>query len=313
MHKKLLFLGICAVLAMIAFMVLGARGSWDFILTFRGTKLVGLAAVATAIAVATVVFQTLTGNRILTPSIMGFDALYILLQTVLLFLFGGVGYASFPIEGKFAIELVLLSGAALMLFGSLLGQGLNDVFRMLLIGVVFGVLFRSLSSLLQRVIDPSEFAFLQAMLFASFNRIDTNLLAVSVPLIIVCCVIVWNKRHVLDVMALGRDQAIGLGVSYKRELLTGLVLVTVLVAVSTALVGPIAFFGLLVSAISYEVMKTHHHGPVLVAAVFVAIVVLVGGQAIFERVLGMGGTLSIVIEFMGGLVFLYLILKRIRA
>ncbi|MEP3047994.1 MAG: iron chelate uptake ABC transporter family permease subunit [Roseibium sp.] len=298
---------------MIAFMVLGTRGNWDFILTFRGTKLIGLIVVAAAIAVATVVFQTLTGNRILTPSIMGFDALYVLLQTVLLFLFGGIGYASIPMEAKFALELVLLSAAALMLFGSLLGQGLQDLFRMLLIGVVFGVLFRSLTSLLQRIIDPSEFAFLQANLFASFNRIDTTLLTISVPLILLCCALVWRKRKILDVMALGREPAIGLGVSYKRELLIGLVLVTALVAISTALVGPVAFFGLLVSAISYEVMKTHHHGPVLVAAVLVGITVLVGGQAIFERILGMGGTLSIVIEFLGGLVFIFLVLKRTRA
>ncbi len=313
MHRKIFVLGVCAALALVAFMVLGARGNWDFILAFRGTKLIGLTAVATAIAVATVVFQTLTGNRILTPSIMGFDALYVLLQTGLLFVLGGMGYASIPLEAKFALELVLLSGAALALFCSLLGQGRQDLFRMLLIGVVFGVLFRSLTSLLQRVIDPSEFAFLQSNLFASFNRIDTTLLTISVPLILLCCALLLRKRKTLDVMALGRDTTIGLGVNYKRELLTGLLLVTALVATSTALVGPVAFFGLLVSAISYEVMKTHHHGPVLVGAILVAITVLVGGQAIFERVLGLGGTLSIVIEFMGGLVFLYLVLKRIRA
>ncbi|MEP2760551.1 MAG: iron chelate uptake ABC transporter family permease subunit [Roseibium sp.] len=294
-------------------MVLGARGSWAFVLPFRGTKLLGLVSVATAIAVATIVFQTLASNRILTPSIMGFDALYVLLQTVLVFTFGGLGYLSVPLEVKFVVELLLLSGAALALFGSLLGQGTQDLFRMLLIGVVFGVLFRSLTSLLQRIIDPSEFAFLQAMLFASFNHIETSLLAISIPLITACCVVVWFKRKAFDVMALGRDQAIGLGVNYKRELLIGLILVTALVATSTALVGPIAFFGLLVSAISYEVMKTHNHGPVFIAAVLIAIIVLVGGQAIFERLLGMGGTLSIVIEFLGGLVFLYLILKRIRA
>ncbi|MEP0661853.1 MAG: iron chelate uptake ABC transporter family permease subunit, partial [Roseobacter sp.] len=69
-------------------MVLGARGNWDFILVFRGTKLLALVIVATAIAVATILFQTLTSNRILTPSIMGFDALYVLFQTALIFTLG---------------------------------------------------------------------------------------------------------------------------------------------------------------------------------------------------------------------------------
>ncbi|MES0885116.1 iron chelate uptake ABC transporter family permease subunit [Roseibium sp. SCP14] len=312
MARKFLFLGGCAALSILAFMVLGARGNWGFILTFRGTKLVALVIVGIAVAVATIVFQTLTSNRILTPSIMGFDALYILLQTTLVFLLGGLGYVSLHPEMKFALELLLLSSAALLLFGSLLGQGLQDLFRMLLVGVVFGVLFRSLTSLLQRLIDPNEFAVLQGSLFASFNRVDTSLLMIALPLVLACCALVWRKRHILDVMALGRDQAINLGINYRRELLVGLTLVTALVATSTALVGPVTFFGLLVSAISYEVVKTHHHGPVFIVASLIAITVLVGGQAVFERVLGMSATLSIVIEFLGGLVFLFLILRKVR-
>lgn len=313
MDRKLLALSLLALAAVAAFMVLGAKGNWGFILTFRGIKLIGLVAVAVSIGVATIVFQTLTANRILTPSIMGFDALYILLQTAMVFLFGGLGYAMIPSETQFLLELVLLTGAALALFGTLMGTGLTDLFRMLLIGVVFGVLFRSLSAVLQRIIDPSEFAYLQAMMFASFNHIDKALLVMAVPLIVLCCTVVWYKRSVFDVMALGREQAIGLGVNYRRELVIGLVLVTALVATSTALVGPVAFFGILVSSISYEIMRTHNHGPVFVAAGLIAIIILVGGQAVFERVLGLAGTLSIVIEFLGGLVFLYLILRKARA
>lgn len=313
MTRKLIVLAALCALSALAFMTLGARGNWDFILAFRGAKLVALAFVAIAVAVATIVFQTLTSNRILTPSIMGFDALYVLLQTGLLFSLGGLGFVSIAPGVKFSIELVLLTSAALVLFGSLLGHGVQDLFRMLLVGVIFGVLFRSLTSLMQRLIDPSEFAVLQGSLFASFNRIDTSLLAIAAPIILVALTIVWWKRHTLDVMALGREQAISLGVSYRRELFIGLTLVTALVAVSTALVGPVTFFGLLVSAISYELMKTHNHGPVLVAASLIAMTVLVGGQAIFERVLGMGATLSVVIEFLGGLAFLFLILRKVRA
>ena len=313
MDRKLLLLGLCALLSIVAFMVLGARGNWDFILAFRGKKLIALMIVAMAIAIATIVFQTLTSNRILTPSIMGFDALYVLLQAVLVFALGGLGFATLQPELKFGLELMLLSAAALLLFGSLLGQGLQDLFRMLLVGVVFGVLFRSLTNLLYRLIDPNEYAVLEGAIFASFNRVDTGLLAIAAPIILLCCLLVWRKRHIFDVMALGRDQAISLGLNHQRELLIGLTLVTTLVATSTALVGPVAFFGLLVSAISYEVMKTHHHGPVFVATALIAITVLIGGQAVFERVLGMGATLSVVIEFLGGLVFLFLILRRVRA
>ncbi|MEO9899159.1 MULTISPECIES: iron chelate uptake ABC transporter family permease subunit [Alphaproteobacteria] len=312
MVRTFCILGLCTVLSITAFMVLGARGNWDFILVFRGTKLLALVIVATAIAVATILFQTLTSNRILTPSIMGFDALYVLFQTALIFTLGGFGFSSLAPELKFALELCLLSAASLMLFGSLIGQGMHDLFRMLLVGVVFGVLFQSLTVLLQRMIDPNEFSVLQGSLFASFNKVDTTLIALATPLVLACCALAWHKRNVWDVMALGREQAISLGLNYKRELLIGLALVTALIATSTALVGPVAFFGLLVSAISYEVTKTHHHGPIFLSSILISIIVLVGGQAIFERALGLGATLSIVVEFLGGLVFLFLILRRVR-
>ncbi len=313
MTRTFLILGACAIVAIAAFMVLGAKGNWEFILAFRGKKLIALICVAVAIAVATVVFQTLTGNRILTPEIMGFGVLFKLLQTGLVFVMGGLGYAMISQEMIFFLEFFLLSAAALALFGLLLGNGMQDLFRMLLAGVIFGVLFRSLIDLLTRLIDPNEFAVLQGALYASFNRVDTTLLMIAVPLVAVSSLFAWKKRHVLDVMALGREQAIGLGLNYKRELFTGLVLVTALVATSTALVGPVLFFGLLVSAVSYEVIKSHNHGPILLAASLIAITVLVGGQAVFERVFGLAATLSIVVEFAGGLVFLYLILRKVRA
>ncbi|MEM8702109.1 MAG: iron chelate uptake ABC transporter family permease subunit [Pseudomonadota bacterium] len=312
MSRKLFWLTACALISIAAFMTLGARGSWDFVLVFRGTKLIALVLVGASVALSTILFQTLTANRILTPAIMGFDSLYVLLQTSLVFVFGGLGYSALRPDVTFAIGVVLLTGAALLLFGTLLGRGVQDLFRMLLVGVVFGVLFRSLTSLLQRLIDPNEFAVLQGSLFASFNRVDTGLLAISIPVIVVCAVLVWNKRHVLDVMALGRDHAISLGLNHRRELFAGLTLVAVLVAVSTALVGPVVFFGLLVSALAYEIMKTHRHGPVFAASVLIAVCVLVGGQAVFERILGMSATLSVVIEFLGGLVFLFLILRKAR-
>lgn len=312
MTKRFLILGLCALAAIAAFMVLGAKGNWDFVLMFRGKKLIALVCVAIAISVATIVFQTLTGNRILTPEIMGFDVLFRLLQTGLVFVFGGMGYALIGAELKFLMEFCLLSTAALLLFGTLLGHGVNDLFRMLLAGVIFGILFRSLISLLARLIDPNEFAALQSAYYASFNRVDTTLLMVAVPMILVSCLYAWKKRHVLDVMALGREQAIGLGLNFRRELFSGLIVVTALVATSTALVGPVTFFGLLVSAVAYEVIKSHNHGPVLVAAALIAITVLVGGQAVFERLLGMGATLSIIVEFVGGLVFLYLVLRKVR-
>ena len=157
------------------FLTLNVKGDWDFVLQLRLTKLAALLLVAYAVGVSTQLFQTLTNNPILTPSILGFDALYMFLQTLLVFTLGGVGYTSLPAVGKFGFELTVMMGGSLLLFYTLVKQGGRDLSRMILIGVIFGILFRSLSSLLSRMIDPEEFTAAQANMFASFNTVHNEL------------------------------------------------------------------------------------------------------------------------------------------
>ncbi|WP_319496385.1 iron chelate uptake ABC transporter family permease subunit [uncultured Cohaesibacter sp.] len=297
----------------VAFLTINARGSWEFVLWFRGTKLLGISLVAVAIAVATVLFQTLTHNRILTPSLMGFDALYALLQTVLVFLLGGFGFAQLSAQTSFFSSFAIMMVASLLLFGSLLGKSVDgrreDIHRLLLTGIIFGVLFRSFSSFLQRLIDPNDFVVAATSAMASFNSINADLLLVSSLMIAVALLATWRMRFDLDVMALGRDVAVNLGVHYKRQVYGMLVIIAALVSVSTALVGPVAFFGLLVSNLTYQLLPTHRHAILLPAASLLSACVLIGGQVVLEQVLNLSTPLSVIVEFLGGLTFLILILK----
>ena len=294
------------------FLTLNANGNWDFILPLRATKLASLLLVAYAVGVSTLLFQTLTNNPILTPSILGFDSLYIFLQTLLVAVLGGVGYTHLPPMGKFGFELAAMVGGSLLLFQILLRQGGRDLVRMILIGVIFGILVRSLSSLLQRLIDPEEFAVAQAYTFASFNSVNQQMLAIAAVILFISSVFIWRERYRLDVHMLGRDQAINLGIPYTRHTLWLLAWVAVLVATSTALVGPVSFFGLLVAALANHFAPNMKHSTRLPMVFLTAALLLVAGQTVFEHVLGMKAVLSVVVEFAGGLVFLWLVLKRKR-
>ncbi|MDO4908199.1 iron chelate uptake ABC transporter family permease subunit [Neisseria sp.] len=296
----------------ILFLTLNANGNWDFVLPLRAAKLASLLLVAYAVGVSTLLFQTVTNNPILTPSILGFDALYVFLQTLLVALLGGVGYTHLPPLGKFGFELAAMIGGSLLLFSVLVKQGGRDLARMILIGVIFGILFRSLASLLQRMIDPEEFAVAQAYTFASFNSVNQSLLGIGGVILLGSAVFVWRERHRLDVYLLGRDQAVNLGISYTGNTLWLLVWVAVLTATATALVGPVSFFGLLVAALANHFSRTVRHSVRLPMVFLTAAVMLVAGQAVFEHVLGMKAVLSVVVEFAGGLVFLYLILRNKR-
>ncbi|WP_416191976.1 iron chelate uptake ABC transporter family permease subunit [Neisseria sp. CCUG12390] len=292
------------------FLTYNVNGNWDFALPLRLTKLAALLLVAYAVGVSTLLFQTLTNNPILTPSILGFDALYVFLQTLLVFVLGGVGFTSLPILGKFSLELVLMMGGSMLLFATLMKQGGRDLARMILIGVIFGILFRSLASLLQRMIDPEEFAVAQAYTFASFNSVNPQLITIGAVVLLASMVFVWRERHRLDVYMLGRDQAINLGINYSRNTLWLLLWIAALVATATAVVGPVSFFGLLVVALANHFSPTMKHAVRLPMTFCTAGILLVGGQTVFEHFLGMQAVLSVVVEFAGGLVFLWLILKR---
>ncbi|STZ75486.1 iron chelate uptake ABC transporter family permease subunit [Bergeriella denitrificans] len=294
------------------FLTLNAGGNWDFVLPLRLTKLAALLLVAYAVGVSTLLFQTLTNNPILTPSILGFDSLYIFLQTLLVFLLGGIGYTALPLMGKFGLELAVMMGGSLLLFATLMKQGGRDLARMILIGVIFGILFRSLASLLQRMIDPEEFAVAQANTFASFNTVSQNLLGIGAIVLLASAVFIWRERHRLDVYLLGRDQAVNLGIHYQRNTLWILLWIAALVATSTAVVGPVSFFGLLVAALANHFSPTMKHSHRLPMAFCVAGILLVGGQTVFEHLLGMKAVLSVVVEFAGGLVFLWLVLRKKR-
>ena len=307
---RLATLAVMAVMAVLAFMTLGVEADWAFVLQHRGTKVVTMVIVACALGMSTVVFQTVTYNTILTPAVMGLDALYLFLQAVLVLVLGSVGVVGMGVLPKFAMEIALMVTLSVALMRWLFTGHTSSLHLMLLVGMVMGILFRSMTSFAMRMIDPNEFATLQDRMFANFNTIHTQLLWPSLALLVLGALYFWRQRHVLDVLALGRDAAVNLGISYQPQVLRLLVVMCAMVAISTALVGPVTFFGLLVANMAYQWMGTRRHQWVLPAVVLWGCVLLLAGQVVLERVLGFNSALSVVVEFVGGLVFIYLLMRK---
>lgn len=307
---RLTALVVLAAVTLLAFMTLGVEADWAFVLQHRGTKALTMLVVACALGMSTVVFQTVTHNTILTPAVMGLDALYLFLQAVLVLVLGSVGVVQLGLLPKYGLEIVLMVTLSVGLMRWLFTGHASSLHLMLLVGMVMGILFRSMTSFAMRMIDPNEFATLQDRMFANFNTIHTQLLLPSLVVLALGTAFFWRRRHVLDVLALGRDAAVNLGVHYQRQVLQLLVVMCAMVAISTALVGPVTFFGLLVANMAYQWMGTRRHAWVLPAVVLWGCVLLLAGQVVLERVLGFNSALSVVVEFVGGLVFIYLLMRK---
>ncbi|MBB5599196.1 iron chelate uptake ABC transporter family permease subunit [Neomicrococcus lactis] len=302
-------LAMLSVLAIVLFMTLDLKGNIGYILPRRAVKVGAMVLAAVAVGVSTLLFQTVTNNKILTPSIMGFDALYGLLQTSLVFTLGGSAWVAAPEAFKFVIELGLMIVFASVLYRWLFTGGNKSLHLTLLIGIVFGTFFRGISALLQRLMDPSEYIILQDLFFASFNQVDPTVLGIATLIVGIACFFAWRMRSTLDVMALGRDVSINLGVAHKSVVSRVLILCTALVATSTALVGPVTFFGLLVVSIGYLICRSYQHAWLLPIVCLLGVISLVAGQLILENVFGFASALSLVIEFVGGILFIVLLLK----
>ncbi|MDO4450758.1 MAG: iron chelate uptake ABC transporter family permease subunit [Moraxella sp.] len=286
--------------------------SWDFALPLRTRKLIAFLVVGYAVGVSTLLFQTLTHNPILTPSLLGFDALYVLIQSLMLFFLGMVSYVTLPAVGKFAFEVGVMMAMSVLMFRFLFTRHNQDLTRLILVGVIFGILFRSLSFMVARMINPDEFVTVQAQSYASFTAVNIKLLMASLVLSLITFVYVWRQRFALDVLLLGKNCAIGLGVPYRKLSLGILMTIALLVSMATALVGPITFFGLLVCALTNQFCTKMAHGERLILVTLVASSTLIVGQAVFEHVFKMAGVLEVVIELFGGVAFLLLIFAQYR-
>lgn len=310
--KKLYILGIVAVFVIGLFLFEGLNSrNWDYNLSKRIPKVIAIVITGGSIAFSSMIFQTVTNNRILTPSILGLDSLYMFVQTISVFLFGASSIFMINRNVNFMVSVTIMLVGTLVLYKILFKKdGNSNIFFLLLVGTVLGTLFKSMTSFMQVIIDPNEFETLQSKMFASFANVNTDILLISVIALLIIFVLFYDDVKKLDVMLLGRDQAINLGIDFDRFSKKILIVVAVLVSISTALVGQITFLGLLVVNLSYQFLNTYKHSYQITGSILISIIALIAGQFIVERILNFGSTVSIIINFIGGIYFIYLLMKE---
>lgn len=309
--KSIFILSILTLVLVVAFLFIGVNNvNFKYALYRRIPKIYAIILTGGAIGFSSLIFQTVTNNRILTPSILGIDSLYVLLQTSVVFLLGSSSVIISDGNINFIITI-----SAMLLFSSLIYKFIfkkssKNIFTLLLVGVVCGTLFESLTTFMQVLIDPVEFQVVQDKMQASFNNVNTDLLFISSIVIIICMGYVYDYLKILDVMSLGREQAINLGVDYDRVMKKMLIVIVLLTSVATALVGPITFLGLLVVNISRQLISSYKHSMLGIATILISVIALIGGQLLVEQLMDFGVSVSVIINFIGGIYFIYLVMKE---
>lgn len=306
----LLILIVLAVVASLAYeFIFIDMKYFDYALKIRTPKLLAMLIASFCIGSASIVFQSVINNRIVTPCLLGMNALYILTHTVL---FVVLGSASVFITSKniaFLLDLVIMGLASTTIYSYLFRKTKYNVLYVLLVGTVLATLFTSITNTLIRGMDPNEFISLQDKLIAGFNNVNSSILSVSAILIFLIAFILRKEIRLLDVITLGKNQAINLGVDFDRSISRLLLGVTLYIAIATALVGPISFLGLIIANISRQFFNTYKHKYLMVGAALFGMIILTIGQSLIEHVFSFNTAISVFINILGGIYFLYLILK----
>ena len=309
---KLIMLTVIAIACMALFAFYNIQGGFSYAFPKRVERLLAMVLTGTAIAYASVIFQTITHNRLLTPSVMGIDSMYEVVQTVIYFTAGAASIFVVNRYLNFGVAIIAMIVFALLLYRFLFRADKYPIFLLLLAGMIIGTLLGSLVTFMQVLIDPVEYESLQARLFASFMNVKTELLLISSVILGASFIYGYRLLRELDVVSLGRDNAINLGVAYDKIVLKVLILSSILIATSTALVGPVTFLGLIVANLAYQYLTTYKHSILIVGASLISIIALVGGQFLVQHVFELNTTISVVINFVGGIYFIYLLLKESR-
>lgn len=315
-RKKLAILCALVALAAIAYMTVDVNFSnaklFSYSMRIRAPKLVVMLITAFAIGGASMVFQSIINNTIVTPCLLGMNSLYTLIHTAVVFCAGSGSVLATNANAAFAVDLALMGAVATVIYSYLFKKTRHNVLYVLLIGTVLTSLFSSIQSTMTRVMDPNEYDSLLATLVASFSNVNAQIIVFA--LVVLAAVIFFLRKELalLDVLTLGKDQAINLGVDYDRCIRRLLLGVTLAIAVATAMVGPISFLGLIIANLSRQLLRTFRHGQLIVGSALFGMLVLVGGQILVEHVFTYSIPVSVFITVGGGAYFLYLLLTKRR-
>lgn len=310
-QKLLLFLFLLSIVSISIFLFFGMTpDNFDFNFPRRLKKIIAMTLVSICIGYSSVVFQTITESRILTPSVMGLDSLYLFIQSLIVFIFGARQLVVMDSTLHFVLSVGIMMSASWGIYQLVFHNENRNIYTLVLVGMIMGSFFRGISSFLQLLIDPNEFTILQDKMFASFKNVNEKLLFASCVIILITLVLSRKDISRFDVLGLGKDTSISLGITYNSLVLKTMLIISVMVSVSTVLVGPVTFLGILLVSLSREIMKTFRHKYLIAGAILIGLIALPLGQFITEKIFSGGTTLSVILNFIGGIYFIFILLKE---
>ena len=258
---------------------------------------------AASLSVAGLLMQSISRNKFMSPTTAGTTDAAALGMLISVVFFGTLSAA---MQAMFAFVFALL---ATLLFTSVInGLKLREVVYIPLIGLLFGGLISAVSTAIAFRTELTPI--LAAFNMGSFGRLGDSFNLVYVVIVPLIISVVFATKF--SIIGLVEDFAKNLGVSYKRVVFLGLIIVALISASTFVAVGPLPFVGLIIPnmATSFygDNLKKSIFDLMLFGATFVMLCDIISRIVIFPFEMNVTVTISVV----GGIVFMIYLIRGMR-
>lgn len=276
----------------------------QIILTSRLPRVAAALLVGSFLAVAGAIMQGITRNYLASPSLMGVNDGSAFVITIALVFFPNLPNYQMIILSMIGSAL----GAGLVFgFGSLIKNGLSPV-RLAIIGTVIGTFLSSIATAIAMYFQVSQTV--SVWYNSKIHMVDPNLLWISIPFGVTGLLLALFASKAITIASLGEDIAIGLGLKTTFIKAISMLAVVLLTGTAVALVGKIAFVGLVIPHITKFIVGVDYRFVIpcsaVIGAVFLAVCDLVSRFINFPFETPIG----VVTAIIGVPFFLYLIRTR---
>lgn len=160
-RRKILIMTVLALLCAAAYMLvevnLANEKLFAYAMRIRAPKVIAMIITAFAIGGASIVFQSIINNTIVTPCLLGMNSLYTLIHTAVVFFLGSGSVIAMNANLSFAVDVVLMGITATIIYSWIFKKTRHNILYVLLVGTVLTSFFGSIQTTLTRVMDPNEY------------------------------------------------------------------------------------------------------------------------------------------------------------
>lgn len=328
--KTLLVISILMVLIFITFLLSLNMGSFsiepmDVIKTFLGQgqrnheiaifklrlpRIVIALLVGSALSTAGVILQGVTKNDLADSGILGINSGAALFVVVYIYLMNGNVYEGMSNLTVFTMPIVALVGAlfgAFLIYSLAWKGGINSS-RLLLIGIGVNIAFTSILTIFQLKFTTQEFNRVMAWTSGSIWGTGWKYVIAVLPFIVIFMGITIYKSKYIDVLNLGDEVSISLGVDVEKQRRRLIIYAVILSGVSTAVAGSISFLGLIAPHIGRKIIGPKHKRLIPVSALIGTLLLLIADTISRNLLAPIEIPVGIVVSIIGVPYFIYLML-----